>query len=471
MIRSRPRTPLRRLAITLLLLLAAPGALAALAADQRVNAQPRPNVLLILADDFGYECVGANGSASYRTPNLDRLAESGARFKHCYTTPLCTPTRVMLMTGRYNPRNYTRFGSLAQGEQTFAHALKSAGYRTAAAGKWQLDGAGGQKPEQAGFDEYCLWNIGHEGMSVAGDRYADPNLLFFDRAAGRPVFRKVEGGYGDDVCAEYLAEFMERSAREKRPFFAYLPMMLTHGPFQPTPHSPEWATGDRKQNDKRFFKDMVEYLDVVVGRLVKKLDELGVRENTLILFTGDNGTGGGHVTTMKDGRKITGGKWQLTDAGTHEPLIASWPGTIRPGRVLEDLVDLSDVLPTIAEATGAAPPRPPGDGVIDGRSFLPPMQGQRPEGTRRPREWVLIDFRYNGGQQEQQGVYDGRFARDRRWKLYGCAADGRKLVKSGELYDVQNDPEELRPVSPGSAEAEAARRRLQAALSSVPAQP
>ncbi len=468
---SFPRTLLLNPALAMLMLFAAAGASVAPAAGQRGTAQRRPNVLLILADDFGYECVGANGSASYQTPNLDRLAEGGARFTHCYAAPLCTPTRVMLMTGRYNPRNYTRFGSLAQGEQTFANTLKSAGYRTAVAGKWQLDGARGQKPAQAGFDEYCLWNIGHAGESIGGDRYADPNLLVYDRTKGRPEVRKVLGGYCDDVCADYLTEFMERSVREKQPFLAYFPMILTHGPFQPTPHSPEWKVGNRKQNDKRFFKDMVEYLDHVVGRVVKKLEALGVRDNTLILFTGDNGTGGGHVTRMKDGTQITGGKWELTDAGTHAPMITNWPGVIPPGRVVTDLVDLSDVLPTIADATGAPLPRPPGDGVLDGRSFLPWMKGQLPDGARRPREWVLIDFRYNGGKQEERGVYDGRFARDQRWKLYGFAADGRKLVRSGELYDLRSDPNETRPVSPGNADGDAARLRLQAALSSVPAQP
>lgn len=419
----------------------------------------KPNLLLLLADDLGYECLSANGSASYRTPNLDRLAESGARFTHCYTPPLCTPTRVQLMTGRYNFRNYSAFGILAKGEPTFARMLNKAGYATAIAGKWQLDEGEGQTPPEAGLDEYCLWNIYQNGKWIRGERYADPNFLVYDRASRQAAPRTFTGEYGPDVARAYLTEFIQRSARAKQPFLAYYPMLVTHGAFQPTPDSPEWKTGNRHQKNDRFFKDMVEYMDVEVGKVLHTLDELGVRENTLVLFVGDNGTAGSITSAMKDGRTIAGAKGRLTDAGTHVPMIASWPGTIRPGQVRDDLVDTSDFLPTLADAAGASLPDATGDGVLDGRSFLPQLKGQKGS----PREWVLIDYRAGKG----PGRNDGRFARDRRWKLYGAAKDGQPLYQSGKLFDISRDPEEKSPAPAGKPEADAARARLQKVLDSA----
>jgi len=132
-----------------------------------------PNIILIMADDLGYECLGSYGSTSYKTPVLDELAATGMRFEHCYSQPLCTPSRVKVMTGKYNSRNYTVFGSLDPKETTFAHVLKKSGYATCAAGKWQLYGGGsGTSPEQAGFDEHCLWQV-----KDRGSRYSDPTVL------------------------------------------------------------------------------------------------------------------------------------------------------------------------------------------------------------------------------------------------------------------------------------------------------
>jgi len=454
---------LRLLLPVLLFLLALVGVTASRGRAQD-TVRTRPNVLLILVDDMGYECLGVNGSASYRTPNIDRLAATGARFTHCYTPPLCTPTRVQMMTGRYNFRNYTRFGALPQGEKTFAQMLKLAGYRTAVAGKWQLD-EDGQTPREAGFDEYCLWNYREAGETAMGPRYADPNLISLDPRTGKAALRKWEGEYGPDVCDRYLADFIGRSVRDKTPFLAYYPMIITHDPFQPTPDSPEWKQGMRHQTAPRFYKDMVEYMDGLVGKMVKRLDDLGVRENTLILFTTDNGTVKRITSTMTDGRKLDGGKGLLTDAGSHVPLIVNQPGTVPAGQVRDDLVDTSDVLPTLAEVAGTALPRPPGDGVIDGRSFLPLAKGQKTRG----REWVVVDYRAVMPRVGKQG--DGRYARDRRWKLYGFAVSGAPVFKSGELYDMQRDPEEKTPVPAGDAEADAARRRLQGVLDTMKATP
>ncbi|MEZ0265448.1 MAG: sulfatase-like hydrolase/transferase, partial [Phycisphaerae bacterium] len=188
---------------------------------------PRPNVVLILADDFGYECVGANGGTSYKTPTLDKLAATGVRFEHCYAQPLCTPTRVQLMTGIYNVRNYVNFGNMDPKSVTFANLLKNAGYATGICGKWQL-GHDRDLPKRFGFDESYLWQL-----TRRPPRYANPGL----EINGKEV-DYTNGEYGPDLVNEFARDFVRR--HKDKPFFLYYPMMLTHDPFQPTPDSKDW---------------------------------------------------------------------------------------------------------------------------------------------------------------------------------------------------------------------------------------
>jgi arylsulfatase A len=376
---------------------------------------PRPNIVLILADDFGYECVGANGSTSYKTPHLDKLAAQGMRFERCYAQPLCTPTRVQLMTGIYNVRNYVDFGSLDPKATTFAHLLKAQGYATGIAGKWQL-GRDLELPRKFGFDEHCLWQ-----HTRRPSRYKNPGL----EINGKQVdFSK--GEYGPDVVNDWAMDFIARHRSE--PFFLYYPMMLTHAPFEPTPDSADYAAGDKEKKGKakapsanQRFADMVGYLDKLTGKLVAKLEELKLRENTLILFLGDNGAGVGIRSQLGD-RTIDGGKGSLTENGMHVPLIANWPGKIPPGRVNQDLVDTTDFLPTICEAARVAIPR---DSPIDGHSFYPQLTGE----GGKPREWIYCWY-------APHGKLEGEFAAEQRYKLY----------RGGRFYDTAADPLERRPL-------------------------
>lgn len=442
------------------------GATSALAVpDARTPDRSRANIILIMADDLGYECLRVYGSASYETPQLDRLAETGARFLHCYSQPLCTPTRVQIMTGRYNFRNYISFGVLAPGERTFGHMLREAGYATGVFGKWQLDGrpdtARGQTPHEAGFDRYCLWHY----AQAKGSRYADPVLAYWDPGQGKEVTTTFSGQYGPEICAGQLCDFITEAACSGTPFFAYYPMILPHAPFVPSPDSTCWTT-DRHAEKDVFFGDMIKTMDRLVGRIVAKVDELGIRQQTLILFTADNGTNGGIRSLMSDGRQIRGGKGYHDDSGTRVPLIANWLGRIGPGQVREDLVDTTDFLPTIADAAVTELPKPPGDGIIDGRSFLPQLLGE----PARPRDWVFVS--YLEARQDGFGWPRARFVRDRRYKFYEtylCKDRKSKQVvadKSGHLYDVANDRAELRPIpaADDTPESATARRQLQAVL-------
>ncbi len=413
---------------------------------QAVNGQSndRPNVVLIMADDIGYECFGCYGSQQYKTPNIDRMAKQGMRFSHCYAQPLCTPTRVKLMTGLSNARNYAAFSVLRRDQKTIGQYFKAAGYGTAIAGKWQLLGAEhyaerfrgkGTWPADAGFDSMCLWQVDR-----LGSRYEAP-LMYVD--GQNHQFGK--DSYGPQVATDSLLKFME--ANRDKPFFVYYPMILTHSPFVPTPDStPRQKEKTRKQG-QRNFEDMVAYMDKMVGRIVRKTEELGIARRTLILFVGDNGTGT-PIRSKLHGQTIQGGKGKTTDAGTRVPLVAWRPGTVPEGKVCDDLVDMSDFLPTTLEAAGAAvPPH------LDGRSFLPQLRGQ----PGNPREWIYCY--YNPRPERTRPT---RFARDQRWKLYG---DGR-------LFDVQSDPLEQRPlkdVAEGS-EAAAAQRKLAAALAKMPSE-
>lgn len=392
------------------------------------GAEP-PNLILIMADDFGYECVGANGGESYRTPHLDRLASAGVRFENAHAYPLCTPTRVALMTGRHNIRNYLNFGTLPRGERTFAHLLREAGYATGVCGKWQL-GRETDSPQHFGFDESLLWQ-----QTRRPPRYANPGLermgVEEDHAAGE---------YGPKLINDFALDFVTRH-RDRR-FFLYYPMILTHDPFQPTPDSPNWdpaARGEQVHRDVKHFSDMVAYMDGMIGRLDARLAELGIRENTLLVFLGDNGTHSS-VTIRFRGTDYRGGKGTTTARGTHVPLIASWPAVMKEGRLCRDLVGAVDFLPTLCEAAGIAVPE-----GTDGISFLPQLKGRA--GT--PRESLYLWY----SPRQQADLTVREYAFDLTHKLY----------RDGRLFDLTADPfETAAPLAPG--EAPEARARLEAVL-------
>lgn len=389
----------------------------------------KPNIVLIMADDMGYECVNANGGSSYQTPHLDRLAQTGIRYEHCYSQPICTPSRVKIMTGLSNARNYVTFGVLKRDQTTFAHLLQKAGYATCIAGKWQL----GKQPDSAqhfGFDESCLWQHTRPARDENGrdTRYPNPHV----EINGKPLDYS-NGEYGPDVITDFLCDFMERN--KDKPFLAYYPMILPHYPFVPTPDSENPGNKDKTRN----FRDMVAYVDKMAGKLDAKLGELGIRDNTLLIFTCDNGTYKG-ISSQLGGKEVLGGKGTMTDAGTRVPLIISWPAAITTGRVLQDLVDFSDFLPTLCEAAGAGIPETLS---LDGRSFLPRLRGEQ----GNARDWIYCWYSRSGKRAEQ-------WTRNQRYKLY----------PDGKLYDIGKDPLEKNPLTDLSDEERQAHSMLKKAL-------
>jgi arylsulfatase A len=427
----------------------------------RLQTPARPNIILIMADDQGYETIGANGGTSYKTPNIDRLAANGMRFENAYAHPLCTPSRVALMTGQYNFRNYTSFGELRLSEKTFGNMLRDAGYKTAMVGKWQLSERDFQAPFHFGFEEYLLWHFGTRVNGVQtpgsqGSRYWNP--VFYHNGKLLP---DTKGQFGPDVMADFVADYIQKHQGE--PFFLYYPLVLPHDPWVKPPDyrssddfpdqlgpgrgrrgNPSVA-GETEEGQRRFAA-MVEYADKLVGRVTAQLDALKLSENTLVIFTGDNGTYPALHSTIK-GREIKGDKGRPTDAGTHVPFIAQWKRHIPSGKVNQDLIDFTDVLPTFAEVAGARLP----DGVtVDGRSFAPQLRGQKGQ----PREWIFCHY-----DPRWANFQFTRYAQDKQYKLY----------HDGAFYDYRGDPLETRPLAQTSLTPaqQARRQKLQKALDTL----
>jgi len=401
------------------------------------------NVILIMADDSAADNYGCYGSKFFSTPRLDALARTGAKFNHCYSEPVCTSSRVKIMTGRDGIRNYVQFGTLDKDEITFGNMMKSANYETAIAGKWQLHGGPrGTLAPACGFDNYCLWN--YPGTSRS--RFWNPSLMRDGK-----LMETTEKDYGPDILTDYLIDFIGKN--RSKPFFAYYPMLLVHSPFLKTPDS-KIDANRLISKSLTNFRDMTAYADKCVGRIVDALEEYGLREKTVIIYTTDNGTSRS-LTYPYGKEKRNGEKAYATDGGTHAPLIVNCPGTIPAGTVSDDLVDFSDLLPTIADITEVDLPKV----KLDGRSFWPQCLGKR----GNPREYI---FQYYypkfkpAADKHGQGVngLEIVWAQNQRHKLY----------RDGTLYSL-NDRQENNPIKQGNQnQVELDRKLLQKALDSMP---
>ena len=384
----------------------------------------KPNIVLIFADDLGIEALNTYGGRGVRTPHLDKLASNGMLFTHCFANPACSPSRAEIMTGTYPGFTGIKHVLTHWDDDTyldpkkfnsFANQLKKAGYATSVAGKWNLSWLERNDTVKAfGFDEYCLWQM-YDRNGTKRSRYYKP----YFRTNGRIEEESIAERFGPDVLADFKIDFMKRN--KDASFLVYYPALLVHTPYIRVPGGPTTrALPDREQkNGPKCFPEMVEYLDKNVGRLVNAVDELGISNNTIVIFCADNGTHG-PVTSIwgENITRIKGGKMTMTDRGSRVPLIVSWPETIKPGTQCDDLVELADFLPTFLEIASAPKPVQ----RVHGQSFLPQLLGEE----KPSREWVHIEYENN------------RQIRTKEW-IY---TDKGKLARVNELGRPENRPEE-----------------------------
>jgi arylsulfatase A-like enzyme len=412
----------------------------------------RPNVVFILIDDLSHYGITAYGAdrisseqgfftnVTFRTPRIDSLAADGLRCDYAYVYPLCEPSRVALMSGMNNNRNFIEPKALFESQITFGDVFKRAGYATCIAGKWKQSRGTREFPGKEyiyrfGWDEFYCFDVIGEGR-----RMIEPWLVLngtsktytgVDPETGRRWF-------GPDICNRYALDFIDRHKDE--PFFLYYPLLLVHDEHTPTPDTvPRSAYDDfdidlkteyghLKGDDRRYFPDMLAYMDKMVGRILDKLAEHGLREKTLVVVMGDNGTKECFSHVLPDGTVFPGGKGDSKENGTHVPLLLSRPGTIPANGVYKGLIDVTDIYPTLCDAAGIQLPN--GD-TIDGVSFWKQAIGER--GTEHRRSFYVW-YNANHSCTNTPGVQ--RYAQTRDFKRYAPDAD----FPAGRFFDLRTDP-------------------------------
>lgn len=423
--------------------------------------QNRPNVLFIMVDDLGKEWISCYGAEGIETPNIDALAKTGMRFDNAYSMPQCTPSRATLLTGQYpwrtgwvNHWDVPRWGVgyfdwKLRRNMTFARIMKTAGYATAAVGKWQINDfrLTPDAMKKHGFDDWCMWTGYETGNPPSAERYWD---AYINTPHGSKTYA---GRFGPDVYTDYLIRFM--TEHKNQPMMLYFPMALTHSPLTTTPAEPNVKTPLDKH------KAMVRYTDLLVGRICKALDDLQIRDRTIIVFTTDNGSGGGLTGTI-NGKKIRGGKAKKTENGVCAPFIVNCPGLVPQGVVTDALTDFTDLLPTFAELGGAKIPK---DLKIDGVSIAPLLLGKANDS---PRQWIMA-LGHGPARLDEKGVrgqvdYTERVIRDKQYKVW--VSERRKIT---QLYDLLSDPFEQRNlIDSTKSEHLAAIKKFQAVVDTMP---
>lgn len=385
----------------------------------------KPNIIFILADDLGIGDVSCYGSDNNKTPIIDQLAKGGMQFQHAYTAPLCGPSRSRILTGRYAFRtgavNQDRVGEIKpENEVMIPTVLKTAGYTSAMVGKWSQFGL---TPKDFGFDDYLTF----QGSGVFWSKEKKKAATYTENGETKELKENV---YMPDLMHDHLVKFLDDN--KKKPFFLYYSMVHVHALIQRTPDSKPGSD---------LYADNTAYMDKLVGKLLATLDDLKLRENTLVVFMGDNGTASIYADRGTIcGKKLSGKKGSMLECGSLVPAIASWPGVIPAGKVNNDLIDSSDLLPTFADLAGA---KLPTKNVLDGHSFLPQLLGKKGS----PKEYIYME------------LGNKWYVRNAKWKL----------TREGELFDMSNAPFEEKLVADyaNNEEANAAYKRLQTVLKEI----
>lgn len=415
------------------------------------SAKDKPNIILILGDDIGYEIPTVNGGQSYATPNIDRMAKEGMRFTRFHISPLCSPSRFMLLTGKYNFRNYNGWGIMDTVNKTIADLLAGAGYKTFISGKWQLDG-GNTAIHGLGFNNFVVWNPYtqeqdddiEEGADLKDSRYKSPvlytNNLFLQGSA-------TAGKYGEDIFTDSMFHFIDNN--KSNPFFIYYPVCLAHYPFSPTPDDADFASWNPllfKSNTK-YFPSMIRYMDKKIGQVMDKVQSAGLANNTIIIFMGDNGTDS-RITSGFQGSSVTGGKESTTEYGTHVPMCIWWPGHIFPS-VSDALLDGTDIMPTLADLAGTSIPA--AYGITDGKDFSTILKNP----SIITREWVFCHFDPDKPGYPTSPV---RWIQDTAYKLY---------ENTGLFYHYSQDFLETRPLTAITPQEQSIKANFQQVMSTM----
>ena len=406
-----------------------------------------PNIVLVMTDDQGYGDFGFAGNPVVRTPHLDALAAQSAQVERFYVSPVCTPTRASLMTGRYNYRTraidtYIGRAMMEPEEVTVAEMLRDAGYATGIFGKWHLGDAYPMRAMDQGFEESLVHRgggIGQPSDPPGGEgKYTDAVLF-------RNGQREETTGYCTDVYFDAAFEFMEQAAGEGRPFFAYVPTNAPHGPFHDVPD--DWlehyrqvdltaALPDPDQASEQILDRlarsyaMISNIDDNVGRLMARLDELGLAANTLVVFLVDNGPDRDRYNAGLRGRKGT-----VFEGGIRSPLLARWPARLQAGRDAVDRIGAHiDITPTLLDAAGVQPPA----GLhLDGRSLLGLLAG---EGDTAAWPDRTLYFQFHRG--DEPTAFRSFAAVGQRYKLVHPSPRGEGDWNGElnlELYDLESD--------------------------------
>lgn len=428
------------------------GVMSGLLAGLLLAAEPTrpPNIVFILADDLGWTDTGTYGSQYYETPHIDRLAGQGLKFTRFHACQNCQPTRAALMTGQYGPRTgiYTvgsidRFAwwtrplrpadnvtALPLDKVTVAQALKQAGYATGMFGKWHLGEQGGHHPARRGFDEAIVSMGKHFEFGT------------------NPKTEHPAGQYLADFLTDRALDFVRR--HREVPFFLYLPHFAVHSPHHA---KPEWVARFKDKAGVGGHRDptyaaMIASVDESVGRVMGTLDELGLAERTVLVFSSDNGGVGGYVREgikqagdITDNAPLRSGKGSLYEGGTRVPLVVRWPGVVRPGTVCDVPTIHVDLFPTFLEVAGATTPAQPLDGESLVRLFRDPAAGLK-------REAIFQHFPgYLGAAANRWRTTPVGVIQKGDWKLMEFFEDGRL-----ELYHLGEDVSERRNLAVEQAE-------------------
>jgi len=391
-----------------------------------------PNVLVILVDDLGYGDLSCYGATDLRSPNIDRLVARGMRFHRFYANcPVCSPTRASLLTGRYpdlvgvpgviRTHVANNWGYLSSHAVLLPQVLKRAGYHTAIVGKWHLGLTSPNKPNQGGFDHF---------HGFLGDMMDD---YYKHRRHGLNYMRLNDKeidpeGHATDLFTQWAIDYLRERSAKKQPFFLYLAYNAPHTPIQPPQ---EWIERVKKRekgiSDKRTkLVALIEHLDQGIGKVIDTLKNTGLSDNTLVIFTSDNG---GQLSVGANNGPLRAGKQDMYEGGIREPMCAVWPGKIEAGSRSDRVSLTMDLFPTICEAAGVNVTH-----EIDAKSILPTLLGQSQPEEDRFLFWV----------RREGGHYGGR-------AYYAARYGDFKLVQNTpfeplELYNLQEDPREEKPL-------------------------